>query len=418
MNMSISFRSRVAACAAAAAIAATALADATRFDGVGTIAGGSTFAVAVSADGNVVAGNLGSPALGGQGFRWTRQTGIVRIGRFGPTQVNTTVNGISGDGNTLVGYADASPIGQAYRWTTAHGLQPIPGNIAYGASFDGSAIVGEMPGTSPGISSAWRWTALTGLVQLGTLSGDENSGHAGARAVSADGLTITGFTDPAFPVPNRSQAFTWSPSTLTLGLGWLFGGSQYSAGLAVSSGGQYVVGESDSSHGRQAFKADADGMVDLGGFAAGFATSRALGVSADGSVVVGSGTYLGQSEAFIWTAPRGMRLLREFLTIDQGAPVSGWRLMSARAISADGNTIVGEGVDSCGRTEGWIVKIGASRACAANFNGDAGLSVQDIFDFMAAWFAGDPRADITQSDCVNVTDIFAFLTAWFGGCGT
>jgi hypothetical protein len=54
--------------------------------------------------------------------------------------------------------------------------------------------------------------------------------------------------------------------------------------------------------------------------------------------------------------------------------------------------------------------------CRANFNGADGLSVQDIFDFLNAWFAADPRADFDGQDALQVQDIFAFLNSWFAGC--
>jgi hypothetical protein len=54
--------------------------------------------------------------------------------------------------------------------------------------------------------------------------------------------------------------------------------------------------------------------------------------------------------------------------------------------------------------------------CPANFNGVGGVSVQDIFDFLAAYFANDPRADFNHSGAVSVQDIFDFLAAYFAGC--
>jgi hypothetical protein len=43
--------------------------------------------------------------------------------------------------------------------------------------------------------------------------------------------------------------------------------------------------------------------------------------------------------------------------------------------------------------------------------------VQDIFDFLAAWFAASPLADVNAVSGVTVQDIFDFLAAWFaGGC--
>ena len=54
--------------------------------------------------------------------------------------------------------------------------------------------------------------------------------------------------------------------------------------------------------------------------------------------------------------------------------------------------------------------------CWADFNGTGGISVQDIFDFLAAWFAGDAATDINAVDGITVQDIFDFLGAWFAGC--
>ncbi len=54
--------------------------------------------------------------------------------------------------------------------------------------------------------------------------------------------------------------------------------------------------------------------------------------------------------------------------------------------------------------------------CAADFNQDGVLSVQDIFDFLTAWFAQTPAADFLQNGTLNVQDIFDFLTVWFSGC--
>ena len=54
--------------------------------------------------------------------------------------------------------------------------------------------------------------------------------------------------------------------------------------------------------------------------------------------------------------------------------------------------------------------------CIADFNGSGAVTVQDIFDFLSAWFAGSPTADINASGSVTVQDIFDFLSAWFTPC--
>ena len=53
--------------------------------------------------------------------------------------------------------------------------------------------------------------------------------------------------------------------------------------------------------------------------------------------------------------------------------------------------------------------------CKADFNQSGALSVQDIFDFLAAWFGGNSFADINGGG-LAVQDIFDFLAGWFGGC--
>ena len=54
--------------------------------------------------------------------------------------------------------------------------------------------------------------------------------------------------------------------------------------------------------------------------------------------------------------------------------------------------------------------------CRADFDDSGTRTINDIFIFLSAWFALDPRCDIDGLNGVNVADIFAFLSAWFAGC--
>lgn len=58
----------------------------------------------------------------------------------------------------------------------------------------------------------------------------------------------------------------------------------------------------------------------------------------------------------------------------------------------------------------------AITVCPADYNGVGGLSVQDIFDYLASYFSGDPRADFNFVGGVSVQDLFDFLESYFGGC--
>ena len=58
----------------------------------------------------------------------------------------------------------------------------------------------------------------------------------------------------------------------------------------------------------------------------------------------------------------------------------------------------------------------AMNCCRADFNQMGGLSVQDIFDFLGAYFSGDLAADFNGVGGLSVQDIFDFLEAYFTGC--
>lgn len=54
--------------------------------------------------------------------------------------------------------------------------------------------------------------------------------------------------------------------------------------------------------------------------------------------------------------------------------------------------------------------------CAANFNGQGGVTVQDVFDYLQAFFAGTPTADFNGSGAITVQDVFDLLAGFFNGC--
>lgn len=55
--------------------------------------------------------------------------------------------------------------------------------------------------------------------------------------------------------------------------------------------------------------------------------------------------------------------------------------------------------------------------CTADFNGDGTATLQDLFDYLGAYFAGSSSADIDGSGSVTLQDLFDFIGAWFAGCG-
>lgn len=54
--------------------------------------------------------------------------------------------------------------------------------------------------------------------------------------------------------------------------------------------------------------------------------------------------------------------------------------------------------------------------CAADFDNDARRTIEDIFVYLAAWFAGEPRCDQDGTQGVTLDDLLLFINRWFAGC--
>jgi hypothetical protein len=93
---------------------------------------------------------------------------------------------------------------------------------------------------------------------------------------------------------------------------------------------------------------------------------------------------------------------------------AGWVLYRAESISANGRSIVGTGFNPDGGQEAWLLDTAV--VCRGDFNQSGAASVQDIFDFLSAYFSGNPAADVNASGSISVQDIFDFLAAYFAGC--
>jgi uncharacterized membrane protein len=241
------------------------------------------------------------------------------------------------------------------------------------------------------------------------------------RAVSGDGSTIVGggyvCCDPEWP------GFTWTQAAGIAPLPDLPGGNQRTVATGVSYDGNVIVGygSSDLASGEyedEAFRLVQGGPLEpLGDLPGGQFTSRAWAVSADGSIVVGTGRTERGTEVFVWDGSSGMRRLQDVLA-QHGLDVANWRLTSVANISADGSTFAGQGLNPQGLQQGWIAHI--EPPCRADFNNDDTLNSQDFFDFLLCFFdalACPPlAADFNADGAVTTQDFFDFLDAFFAGC--
>lgn len=62
------------------------------------------------------------------------------------------------------------------------------------------------------------------------------------------------------------------------------------------------------------------------------------------------------------------------------------------------------------------VRVTLVGCCAADFNGDGAVTVQDFLAYLSAYAAGEARADINGDGQVNVQDFLAYLSAYSAGC--
>jgi PKD repeat protein len=212
-----------------------------------------------------------------------------------------------------------------------------------------------------------------------------------ASFVSGDSQVIAGSASFSWD-PARQAAFRWTEASGMTDLGFL-PGAVVTRAQAMSPDGRFIVGES----GAEAFRwSETGGIVGLGHLL-GDQMSSAIAVSDDGAVVLGRSFFAdGHFEYFIWTEADGPRSLRDVLAAS-GVDISGWQNLQAAALSRDGNTIVGQGVNPSGYSEAWAMRLQGNRAPVASI----GYSPQFPAKRTAISFWGTGSTDPDGDEIVN-----------------
>ncbi|MCG8404174.1 MAG: dockerin type I domain-containing protein [Phycisphaerales bacterium] len=377
-------------------------ARASTFFGLGDLPGGDHLSDynAVSANGTVAVGYSNTHGNSDQGIRWRLCDDIFEVPGC------AAAVDVSGDGKVVVGNIGG---GLPTRWSKADGATPLvdpTGEIEAGgshsASFDGSIVVGT--GDTDTGFKAFRWTAVTGMASLGDFPGGDT--HSQGRGVSHDGTVIVGWGTSDL----GRRAFRWTSSTGMAELGPLPVGVTLTQAEAVSGDGLVAVGRMESASGTEAFRwTSAGGIAGLGDLPGGPFFSWAWSTSMDGSVIVGYSDSSRGRSAFIWTEADGMRELQDVLSNDYGLDLMDWHLEVAFGISADGNAIVGRGLNPQGEIEGWIAYL---NCLPGDANGDDKVDGLDLGPFAQALL--DPgnvdstticTFDLNRDESIDLTDI-------------
>jgi probable HAF family extracellular repeat protein len=200
-------------------------------------------------------------------------------------------------------------------------------------SRDGSCAVGYQDAGFSTPFHALRWTQATGPIDLGTLGGLQSF----ATDTNQDCSVVVGFSDLTAGGATQ-HAFRWTQSNGMQDLNILAGASGSSRALGVSGTGTVIVGDAEFPAGaftrKGAFRWTDGSFTDL---IPGLNPSLATAVSADGTVVVGQTGTTSASSAFRWTAPPppAQPVMQPI------GPLSGHTTATAIGVSDNGKIVVG-----------------------------------------------------------------------------
>jgi uncharacterized membrane protein len=374
---------------------------------------------ALSSDGSTIVANVG-----GRAFRWRESEGWRELPPLPSNNGRSAqVQGVSSSGRFAVGTSQSATVpgaAEAVLWDElgpALALGDLPGgsfnSFGHSVSQDGNVVVGASNALDSGPPSIFRWVRGQGMSNLGGVAQPSPNFDDIPRAIcSANGSIVFGH------LSEPSRARRWAGAWAFLGS--LPGGNVTNWVRGIAPSGNYAVGEDSSAEGQVGYLWSQErGMEWLG--MSPFGTTNgtvAFGVSEGGGTVVGSGPTGWLSQATIWQRQHGWRNLKLVLLTEYGmTQADGWTMANAAAISADGQTIAGRGVNPCGRQDIWLVRLlPQTPSCPPDFNADGFLDFFDYDAFVGAFEVGIPAADFNGDCFLDFFDYDGFVEAFETGC--
>jgi probable HAF family extracellular repeat protein len=253
------------------------------------------------------------------GIAWANTPDFVLIPHNG-----SSGNSISGDGTVVGGMYN----GTAFTWTAAGGLVDLGGNGGHvTVSNDGQHVSGMIVDGN-GFDNAGLWQGGTSWLPLGGIGGSSGTSMSTNYAISGDGSSVVGL---AWVNAGTAHAFQWTQSTGMIDLFSLGGDSSRANG--ISADGTTIVGwDQDPGTGwwRGAMWVNGtEYLIDPNGVA-----GDAWGVNSDGTFIVGGSHPSNSEHAWRWSKATGQ--------FDDLGTFGGWLANSeGRAVSDDGSVVVG-----------------------------------------------------------------------------
>ena len=274
-------------------------------------------------------------------FKWDNVLGVQRL--------TTSIAGtfaINADGSIVVGLTPP-PNYRPARILPGNvfndlGIPPgLQSGFPTDISHDGTIVVGSgQQNSAPFLTRGFRWD--NGIYSLLPLPAGE--GYGSADCISGDGQAVFGFT---YPPPATTRSLTrWRIGVPIDRVGaYTFPASQNTHITAANPNGTYAVGHTDTNGTDvQPYRwSQANGIEEL--TLPAWATHGKPGdLTADGIAVVGQlgNQSLGYRAGF-WTETHGWTRLDEYLPT-VGVNLNGWILNDCLGVSDDGTVLVGRGV--------------------------------------------------------------------------